>query len=233
MRILNNIKHFTVLWSGGKDSTAALLWTLDHVAHKEWNVLYVEMTGNTHPLCNEYVLKTAERLGISDRLKIVKTPDFFDFMQKWGPPLMLQYRWCLYRLKFKAFENAYPVNVDGIKKADSRMRKNLELINRIRKFKALAISPLIEWRSEEVLDFIKDHGVDLNPCYKRYGHGGNCMFCPYHNKLQIMLTMSDPEWRTKISSALKPHKEKLLKGPIGAKIYKKWFEWPKQTCLLF
>jgi len=49
-KILNQ-HRFTILWSGGKDSTAALLWVLDHVSHKDWNVLYVEITGNTHPKC--------------------------------------------------------------------------------------------------------------------------------------------------------------------------------------
>ena len=93
-RILNR-HRFTVLWSGGKDSTAALLWTLDHVRHDDWNILYVEITGNTHPLCNQYVQDVAEKLGVKDKLMVVKTADFFELMDKWGPPLLFAYKWCL------------------------------------------------------------------------------------------------------------------------------------------
>jgi len=32
-------REFTVLWSGGKDSTAALLWVLDNVPHDNWDIL--------------------------------------------------------------------------------------------------------------------------------------------------------------------------------------------------
>ena len=77
-RILN--KHrFTVLWSGGKDSTAALLWVLDHVKHDNWNILYVEITGNTHRLCTEYVLKTARGLDVEDKSMMRKAYKVFCF----------------------------------------------------------------------------------------------------------------------------------------------------------
>jgi len=56
-----NRKFFTVLFSGGKDSTAALLWVLDHINHSNWNILYVEVTGNTHPLCTRYVTDFCDR----------------------------------------------------------------------------------------------------------------------------------------------------------------------------
>jgi 3'-phosphoadenosine 5'-phosphosulfate sulfotransferase (PAPS reductase)/FAD synthetase len=40
-KILNQVRDFTVLWSGGKDSTAVLLWVLENVNHTAWNVLYI------------------------------------------------------------------------------------------------------------------------------------------------------------------------------------------------
>ena len=69
-------REFTVLWSGGKDSTATLLWVLDNVKHDNWDVLYIEVTGNTHPLCTQYVVDTAKQLGIYNKLKIA-IPFFF------------------------------------------------------------------------------------------------------------------------------------------------------------
>ena len=108
--------RFTVLFSGGKDSLACLLWVLDNVSRKDWNILYVEITCNTHPLCSQYVYDVCERLDVKDRLVVAKTKDFYELMNRWGPPLMFAYRWCLYQLKLKAFNKyAKPVTVDGIR----------------------------------------------------------------------------------------------------------------------
>jgi 3'-phosphoadenosine 5'-phosphosulfate sulfotransferase (PAPS reductase)/FAD synthetase len=223
--------RFTVLWSGGKDSTAALLWVLDNVAHRNWNVLYVEVTGNTHPLCTQYVLETAERLGISDRLAIARTADFFALMDRWGSPLIGAYRWCLYQLKRKAFERAHNITVDGVKRSDSRRRSRLGVVN-VTKFEGkVAVSPIFDWSREQVLQYIKDHGLSLNPCYRLYGHSGNCMFCPYADRRHIVLTMSDPEWREKILSALRRSEERMLRGSIGRYVYRRWVRHSAQTTL--
>jgi len=225
-------KHrFTVLWSGGKDSTAALLWVLDNVDHKNWNVLYVEMTGNTHPLCTRYVLETAEKLGVDDRLVIVRTEDFFELMDKWGPPLLHSYRWCLYQLKMKAFERAYAVTVNGARRSDSGIRRSLGAITVIRQTGKVAVSPILEWSKEQVVQYIKDHGLDINPCYKLYGHSGNCMFCPYASKRQVVLTLNDPEWRAKILPALEKHKEMMSKGRLSRDVYRRWMKYSTQTTL--
>ena len=229
-RILNR-HRFTVLWSGGKDSTAALLWTLDHVRHDDWNILYVEITGNTHPLCNQYVQDVAEKLGVKDKLMVVKTADFFELMDKWGPPLLFAYRWCLYQLKLKAFQKTHIFNVDGIRRADSRVRRKLNLISVFKMHGRVSISPLLDWSKGQVIDYIREHGVSLNPCYVKYGHSGNCMFCPYADKKHIILTLSDPEWRNKILSVFEKHKNKLMKGSIGRSIYERWMKYGKQYAL--
>jgi 3'-phosphoadenosine 5'-phosphosulfate sulfotransferase (PAPS reductase)/FAD synthetase len=229
-RILNQHK-FTVLWSGGKDSTAALLWVLDHIRHNDWNVLYVEVTGNTHPKCTEYVVRAAQKLSLEDRLIVAKTKDFYELMDRWGPPLMFGYRWCLYQLKKKAFEKAHYITVDGIRRADSKVRRRLKLINIVKVSKKVAISPIIDWTKSQVIDYIRGCGLDVNPCYKLYGHSGNCMFCPYADKKHIILTMNDPEWRAKILPVLNRHKEKLAKGSIGRSVYNRWITGAMQSTI--
>jgi 3'-phosphoadenosine 5'-phosphosulfate sulfotransferase (PAPS reductase)/FAD synthetase len=229
-RILNQHK-FTVLWSGGKDSTAALLWVLDHIRHNNWNVLYVEITGNTHPKCTEYVARATRKLGIEDKLVVAKTADFYELMDKWGPPLMFAYRWCLYQLKAKAFEKAFSFTVDGVRRADSNARRKTQLVSVVKLSGKVTVSPLVDWTKEHVLDYIKSHGLDLNPCYKLYGHSGNCMFCPYANKTHIILTMNDPEWHAKILPVLVRHREKLAKGSIGRLIYNRWITGAMQSTI--
>jgi len=231
LRILNQHK-FTVLFSGGKDSTAALLWVYNNVSHNNWNVLYVEVTENTHPLCSQYVNEVCDSLGLHERLLTVKTADFFELMDRWGPPLLFAYRWCLYQLKIKAFnKHAYYYTVDGIRRENSKIRKGLKAINVLKIAKRIAISPLTTWTTQQVIDYIKDNGFKLNPCYARFGHSGNCMFCPYANKRHITLTLADPYWREKIVSALKKHENKMKKGSIGRSVFNRWMKNTPQLSL--
>jgi len=224
LRILNQHK-FTVLFSGGKDSAAALLWVYNNVSNKDWNILYVEITGNTAPLCSQYVNEVCESLGLQEKLLAVKTADFFELMDKWGPPLLFAYRWCLYQLKIKAFKKyAYTYTVDGIRRQNSKVRQHLKPINVMKLTNRIAISPLITWNTQQVIDYIKDNGLRLNPCYARFGHSGNCMFCPYADKRHIMLTLIDPYWREKIVSALKKHENKMKKGSLGKTVFNRWMK---------
>jgi 3'-phosphoadenosine 5'-phosphosulfate sulfotransferase (PAPS reductase)/FAD synthetase len=134
-------------------------------------------------------------------------------------------------LKAKAFEKAYSFTVDGVRRADSNARRKAQLVKVIKLSGEVNVSPLVDWSKEQVLDYIKSHGLDLNPCYKLYGHSGNCMFCPYANKRHIILTMNDPEWRAKILPVLVRHKDKLAKGSIGRTVYKRWTSGAEQKTL--
>jgi 3'-phosphoadenosine 5'-phosphosulfate sulfotransferase (PAPS reductase)/FAD synthetase len=152
-------------------------------------------------------------------------------MDKWGPPLLFAYRWCLYQLKKKAFEKAHYFTVVGVRWADSKVRRRLQLVDVVKVSRKVAISPILDWTKNQVSGYIRDHGVQLNPCYKLYGHSGNCMFCPYADKKHIALTMGDPEWRGKILPILLKHKEKMMKGSIGRSVYRRWVEGAIQTAL--
>jgi len=204
LRLLNN-NRFTVLFSGGKDSLAALLWVLDNIYHSNWNILYVEVTGNTHRLCNEYVHRVCEKLGVEDKLIHAKRTDidFLDFVKGYGLPLIGRYRWCMWQFKAKLFQrHSYQIQVTGMKRTDSSRRRNLGLIDYFRHSGFITVQPLLDWSTRQVLEYIREHGVELNPCYRLHGHSGNCMLCPYHSLDKIVLTLQDPEWGPKIIDAL-------------------------------
>jgi 3'-phosphoadenosine 5'-phosphosulfate sulfotransferase (PAPS reductase)/FAD synthetase len=230
-KILNN-NRFTILWSGGKDSTAALLWVLNNVKNKDWDIFYVELTENTDQECTDYVIKTAESLEISEKLRIVKTEDFFELCMKWGIPTPYR-RWCLYNLKIKAFKLTHEINVTGMKKSDSKKRTTLDVVSYGKLSKRICVNPIIEWSKDKVFDYLNESGIKLNPCYKRLGHSGNCCFCPYMNKEQIAKTMSDPYWRQKIIDLLKHPKvkEKSEKWMIARPILTRWLYWNGQKTL--
>lgn len=223
VRYLND-HSFTVLFSGGKDSTAALLWVYDYIKHDDWDILHIIVTGNTHPLSVEYVKYVAAELGVLDKLRIVQREiNFFDKVREWGPPLIGISRWCLHQFKLKLIKRyARKIQVLGIRNSDSSIRMKLKPIDWSYLTKSITVHPIISWSDEEVYNYIRDHGLDLNPCYDLCGHSGNCMFCPYHDKKAIILTLQDPYWRSKILSALKEGR-----GPISKEIYRKWIKLSK------
>jgi len=227
---LNN-RRFIATFSGGKDSLATLLWILDNIKHDNFKILYIEIPGNTHPLCTQYVRNVCKQLGVYNKLIVDGRYDleFFECLRKWGIPVIGIYRWCLWQFKVKVFEKhlSYSlIQVSGVRREDSRARAKLGLIEIHRLFNAIIVNPIINWTRRQVLNYIREHGVPLNPCYKIYGHSGNCMFCPYHDKKAIRLTMQDPEWRNKIISALRH-----CKAPLGKKTLRRWMKFYNKSLL--
>ena len=230
-RFLNE-RRFTLLFSGGKDSTATLLWVLENIGHDDWNILYVEVTGNTHPLCNQYVHRVCKELGVHGKLLHVKRRDldFFDCLAKYGVPVIGKYRWCLNRFKQPFFMDgrlSHITQVSGIRRSDSSRRSKSGMVVFFRMTKKVVVNPLLAWSKKDVLRYLKQHGVELNPCYELYGHSGNCMFCPYHSRRSIVLTLNDPVWREKILSSLKCGKDKTSREK-----YEKWMFLSRQTVLI-
>ena len=155
-------RRFTVFFSGGKDSLAALLWVLDNVPDtSNMRVIYAEVTGNTHPLCNEYARKVAETLGLGDRFYHVRREDrdFFSDLVRIGPPLLKPYRWCLTEFKRKAWRpHAHGLfAVAGIRAEESPYRAKWPFLKKNCDGQ-FVLSPIFTWSREEVLDFIREHG---------------------------------------------------------------------------
>ncbi len=222
-------RPFTVLFSGGKDSLAALLWVLDNVQSDGWNVLYVEVTGNTHPICNEYVYSVVRSLGLEDRFIHGRREDldFFECVKKWGIPLLGIYRWCLWQFKHKVFQKyGHTTQVTGIRRSDSTRRRKARPIDVFKATGHVSVNPILDWSREDVLDYIREHGVPINPCYDIYGHSANCVFCPYHSKRQVILTLQDPEWRGKILDALR-----YARGRMAREKADMWYRLSTQTLL--
>ena len=236
---MNNIKnfldnkHFTVLFSGGKDSLASLLWVLDNIHHSNWNVLYIEMTGNTDKRNIDYVYEIIGRLKILDRLIHVKLPfDFFEKVREWGIPVFKYYRWCMKNKAILIGKYASKITVSGFKKVDSIRRREYNAIEFMRLSRTLSINPILNWSNRDVIKFISNHNLRLNPCYSLFGHEGNCMFCPMHSKTQIIRTMNDPTWREKILDTLLQNKEREKRGYISNSIIERWLKYSKQTVLV-
>lgn len=46
------------------------------------------------------------------------------------------------------------------------------------------IRPILEWREDEIWQYIEDNGIPVNPCYETTGRVG-CLFCPFATKRQM------------------------------------------------
>jgi 3'-phosphoadenosine 5'-phosphosulfate sulfotransferase (PAPS reductase)/FAD synthetase len=197
------------LFSGGKDSSLALLLTRDAVRglaeriKAQVYMLYVVVTGNTHPL-NAYaaaaVMEWHRRnygfkpvYRASDRV-------FQEYAAKYG----LQKgpsRWCYTQFKEKVFRDvlrALPrpiVEIDGMSPSDSKRRsekitEELQHVETASGVKFWAWHPLYSLRlsDEEKLGMLRRH-PEFEPIvylYETFGDSLNCLVCPYKPLRKMM-----------------------------------------------
>lgn len=161
--LLENRKSF-VLFSGGKDSLATLVYLKDIAKNlkSELTAIYVDTTAGL-PENTKYVRKVCRYLEIN--LKIVKPKvDYFTLVKEWGIP-SFGYRWCCRELKIKPIEEYLdsikePKAIfDGIRAMESNVRKQYIPIWYHPSFKCLSVSPIFYWSDHQVVSFINNNGI--------------------------------------------------------------------------
>jgi len=162
-KLLETKKSF-VLFSGGKDSLATLAYlkNIAKTANNDLTALYVDTTAGL-PENTRYVKKICKYLEIT--LKVVKPKvDYFTLAKEWGIP-SFGYRWCCRELKIKPIEEYLDsvkepkVVFDGIRAAESNVRKQYIPIWYHPSFKCLSVSPLFYWSDQEVISLINSNGL--------------------------------------------------------------------------
>jgi len=197
-------QHKFVCFSGGKDSLVCL-----DLCAKVWKddfkVIYIEITGNTHPECTKYVHKIVDEYGL-ELIHLKHDEDFFDVLEKYGYPSIFWQgsRWCMNRfkdgpmLKF-ARENDLTIVVSGVKQGDSSRRrlwiskavfKGVVLKPRKRHWGRIQLVPLYNWEKNDVWTYINENVLPINPLYKKIGGAGNCLICP-GMKNSVFLAMKE------------------------------------------
>jgi 3'-phosphoadenosine 5'-phosphosulfate sulfotransferase (PAPS reductase)/FAD synthetase len=201
---LSSIKPRTVLYlfSGGKDSSLALLLTRDCVKRLCEEIkcrvymLYIYVTGNTHPL-NAYAAYSVMLWHKKHYGFEVITRAHNRLFQEYASKYSLQKgptRWCYAEFKKRLIvevERLLPqplVEVDGMSPSDSKARSEkitaeFELVERSNGFRFYAWHPLfsLNLSSEEKLRMLEQHEEfkPITQLYREFGDSLNCVVCPY------------------------------------------------------
>lgn len=185
--------------SGGKDSTALLLWSIDECLP---NCRYVYAdTKHEHPAVYEYLTYLEEKTGVN--IERVESEGFLELCKRKGRFPSVKARFCTEELKVlplarhmdAAEENTandpHMVWV-GVRREESPARatlpevmySNFKYPPRITSYQ-LRHHPLLDMYSQDVFDLHKKHGIEPNPLYKMGMHRVGCFPCILSRRAEL------------------------------------------------
>ncbi|BAA81086.1 hypothetical protein APE_2075 [Aeropyrum pernix K1] len=169
-----------VPWSGGKDSTAALLLAVEAFGRDAVKAVYVD-TGIDFIENAEYVEKVASTLGVD---LVYARADVDEGLLIEGMPMPdPEYRWCTGR-KLEALRQAFrtvsrgkTVVVTGDRDGESEKRGKRPPLRYDEKLGYPVVSPLKLWSGGHVQLYILSKGIPLNPLYEAGFYRIGCYLC--------------------------------------------------------
>ena len=192
----------TINWinvSGGKDSTALLLWTLDE-GLPNCRYVYAD-TKHEHPAVYDYLNYLQHKTGVT--IERVESEGFLEMSLRKQRFPSSQVRFCTQELKIfplaRYMGAQEPCSADdphnvwvGIRAEESPSRATLpETLympikdgERIISY-TLRMHPLLSWYVQDVFDIHKKHGINPNPLYKMGMHRVGCFPCILATKAEL------------------------------------------------
>jgi phosphoadenosine phosphosulfate reductase len=176
-----------VSFSGGKDSLVALDLCVKAGIKK---AVFADTTVEFEDTLR-YVETIRQFYGID--LAVVRPKrSFFDLIQIFGFPSRRS-RWCCEALKFGplgtyALENGITSFVTGLRSEESRKRRKYGLVGHNPVLPVSQINPLLNWKSEDVWEYVKEFSLPINALYDQGMRRIGCWPCPFKGKLDWELT---------------------------------------------
>jgi phosphoadenosine phosphosulfate reductase len=182
LKIIDDIMHkgnTAVAWSGGKDSTLA--WYLARIIDPQVKTLFIDTFAHFYDTyyyvnqmktffeMNVYILQPRERMV----------------------EMAVDKKECCYRNKVvPLLEGIKDMGIEylitGIRRADEMGRENAEEIEKKEGY--YQVNPILDWKENEIIDFLEVNGVPFNTLYYRGYRSVDCMPCT-----QPVEDMSKPE----------------------------------------
>ncbi|RLE76886.1 MAG: phosphoadenosine phosphosulfate reductase [Thermoprotei archaeon] len=178
---------FIVPWSGGKDSTVALVLALKALGARRLCAVYVD-TGLDFPESAEYVKSVAKSLGV--RLEVARAPVDAELRAR-GLPTH-DNRWCT-KLKIAALyakvrelaPEGRVVVVVGDRDAESELRSRRPPV---RGHEGITqVAPLKMWSASLVQLYLLREGIPFNPLYDMGFYRIGCYICPALRSWEVEL----------------------------------------------
>jgi len=198
---IQNFEIYIVAYSGGKDSTATLLWTLDNLPRERVRVVFCD-TGAAWPETYDYLDYIEQELDVE--IKRVKAGDrplppgrngkithgcfrgvsggLFDLVRargKWPGP---QYRYCTQYLKRHPLdlycdEQPSPIKIFGQRAEESEVRSKLNPFDLTGdNTRHPMYRPVLYWSERQVWDCLRAYRILPNPIYN-YATRCSCWCC--------------------------------------------------------
>lgn len=192
------MKH-VVCFSGGKDSTALVLWAKDNLP--EFATVFCD-TGWEHPITYAYIEEINQQLlgGSLVVLKSEKYPQgFAQLVQLKGRAPSAKARFCTEALKVLPMiawleQQGDDLTVyQGIRADESASRSKMEARQWSNDYDAWIERPLLRWTAEQCFDYMKARGVKPNPLYLMGAGRVGCFPCVMVNHRELKAYLANPE----------------------------------------
>jgi len=182
---------YLVSLSGGKDSTACLLWALNTLPKEDIIPYYID-TKWEHDAVYEYLDYLEKELDIKIKRIESEGMEALSIRKKMMPNRVM--RFCTENLKvipakkfYKTFQDKGIdfINIVGIRREESKARANTESFAVVDGVKSLY--PVAYWDTQRIFDYHKENKIEVNPLYKKGFTRVGCYPCIYAKKHELMM----------------------------------------------
>jgi len=202
---IQDYETYVISYSGGKDSTATLLWALENLPRERLRVMFCD-TGAEWPETYDYLsyIERETHLAIerisnegeslppdSSKFRIWSSaPTLLEMVRRHGKWPSGKIRYCTKYLKMYPLRLHAPSNsvlLFGERRAESKHRASLEKwdINGAGFHKSPIFRPILDWSERKVWDYLRSHHILPNPVYNHATRCG-CWCCIMAPKIQVL-----------------------------------------------
>ena len=228
--------------SGGKDSTATLLWGMDNLPKEKILAVFLD-TGNESEITLDYIKYLERKTGIKIH-RILPKYSFEEIIRKKKFFPSPGVRYCTEILKIEPSKEITKILRKQIKNPSS-IKNPEEIINTAEKLpanpKILVVTgvraqesearskypefeennpyiqcdllrPIIQWTEKDVFEFLKKKGIDPNPLYQYGCRRVGCFPCIFAKKEELFLLFKE-------EFEIERYKIQKLEKDIGRKFF--------------